>query len=284
MTRFILGLVFLSFSTVSISSPRVIYGKDNRKDVFAWKDPYWQFLASSTAAMIRSSKLEYQPKEDSYLLHYNEWNSDYCSTERFFNQPRAAKCSGFLVAPDLLVTAGHCVSSQWRCESYNWVFNFQMKTKGVFEKNIPKTNLYRCVEILESSSLFRNDYTLLRLDRKVPDRKPLLFREKEIPKQESKLIMIGHPLGLPTKISDGAQIRSNSHPHFFTANLDSYSGNSGSPVFDAQTGLVEGILVRGERDFEYDIEKGCKASKVCGEQECSGEDVTRITNIKYLQD
>ena len=263
---------------------RVIYGEDNREDVFAWKDPYWRLLANSTAAMISSSKLEYQPEKDSYLLHYSQWGSEYCSTERFFNQPKVAKCSGFLVAPDLLITAGHCVSSQWRCYNYDWVFNFQMKEKGGFEKNIPKKNVYQCIEIIESSISFKNDYALIRLNRDVLDQKPLEFRKKGFPGPKSELIIIGHPLGLPTKISDGGKIRNNSHPYFFTANLDSYSGNSGSPVFNAQTGIVEGILVRGERDFEYDSKKHCKTSKVCGETECSGEEATRMTNIEYLQE
>ena len=40
-----------------------------------------------------------------------------------------------------------------------------------------------------------------------------------------------------------------SNLYYFTANLDTYRGNSGSPVFNAITHKVEGVLVRGEQDF-----------------------------------
>ncbi|OQB98875.1 MAG: hypothetical protein BWX80_03903 [Candidatus Hydrogenedentes bacterium ADurb.Bin101] len=63
--------------------------------------------------------------------------------------------------------------------------------------------------------------------------------------------VIGHPSGLPKKIAFGSEtrVRKNDAQGFFYANLDSYGGNSGSPVFNAEDGFVEGILVRGNTDF-----------------------------------
>ena len=95
-------------------------------------------------------------------------------------------------------------------------------------------------------------------------------------------MVIGHPSGLPTKISDGAIVRENANKVFFQSTLDTFGGNSGSAVFDAKTGLVEGILVRGERDYVQDPVMNCSRPKVCKVTECRGEDVTRITNIKQL--
>jgi hypothetical protein len=46
---------------------------------------------------------------------------------------------------------------------------------------------------------------------------------------------------------------------------------------------VEGILVRGERDYVLDSVSNCYRPKVCKMNECRGEDVTRITNIKELK-
>ncbi|MFN8369647.1 MAG: S46 family peptidase [Bacteriovoracaceae bacterium] len=89
-------------------------------------------------------------------------------------------------------------------------------------------------------------------------------------------------LGLPTKISDGANVRTNNNPKYFVANLDTYGGNSGSAVFNTKTGEVEGILVRGENDYVYDSAQGCRVSNKCTNAGCRGEDVTRITNIKEL--
>ena len=98
------------------------------------------------------------------------------------------------------------------------------------------------------------------------------------------MLVIGHPSGLPTKIANRAYVRSNSHAAFFQANLDTYGGNSGSAVFDALTGVVEGILVRGERDYIYDYDRRCMISKKCPDDGCRGEDVSRITRVEKLMD
>ena len=60
--------------------------------------------------------------------------------------------------------------------------------------------------------------------------------------------------------------------------------SSGSAVFDADTGLVEGILVRGARDYIRNSSLGCYESNVYSNSDGRGEDVTRITNISELMD
>ncbi len=92
--------------------------------------------------------------------------------------------------------------------------------------------------------------------------------------------MIGHPVGLPTKFAGEAVVRSNQQSAFFVANLDTYGGNSGSPVFNSDTHEVEGILVRGETDFVP--QGGCNVSLVCPTSGCRGEDCTRTTEFSNL--
>ncbi len=87
----------------------------------------------------------------------------------------------------------------------------------------------------------------------------------------------------PFRLAEEGKIRKNDNPIFFEAALDSFAGNSGSAVFDTRTGLLEGILVRGEKDYIKHPTKNCLVPKVCKEDQCRGEDVTRITNIKYLK-
>ncbi len=74
-----------------------------------------------------------------------------------------------------------------------------------------------------------------------------------------KLYVIGHPSGLPTKVADGAQVCTQKGTHF-SANLDTYGGNSGSAVFNAKTNEVVGILVRGANDYTYDMGRRCTIS------------------------
>jgi len=90
------------------------------------------------------------------------------------------------------------------------------------------------------------------------------------------------------KIADNANIRE-LEEDFFIANTDTYGGNSGSPVFS--TGrlnnnelFVEGILVRGEDDFEDDFEAGpsCLISKKCSNEGCTGEDITYANKLSKV--
>ncbi len=90
-------------------------------------------------------------------------------------------------------------------------------------------------------------------------------------------MVIGHPAGLPTKVSGGAKVRDAGPTGHFVANLDTYGGNSGSAVFNAKTGLIEGILVRGEIDYTW--RGGCKVSNTCADDGCRGEDVTKISAL-----
>jgi V8-like Glu-specific endopeptidase len=91
-------------------------------------------------------------------------------------------------------------------------------------------------------------------------------------------VVIGHPTGLPTKVSAGANVRS-VNDVYFVANLDTFGGNSGSAVFNAETGEIEGILVRGERDYRYNSARGCYVPNTCVNLGCRGEDSTLITNL-----
>ena len=170
-----------------------------------------------------------------------------CSDARFAQQKTAANCSGFLVGPDLLVTAGHCVQTASDCRNNKWVFNYAHTTSSS-DMTITTDDVYGCKEII-SQSLDRrtkNDYALLRLDRKVEGREPLTVRTEGKVKTNTPLVVIGHPTGLPSKVADGAWVRNNNPGVYFVANLDTFGGNSGSAVFNSETGVVEGILVRGE--------------------------------------
>jgi hypothetical protein len=77
-------------------------------------------------------------------------------------------------------------------------------------------------------------------------------------------------------------VRDNQPAAFFVANLDTYGGNSGSPVFNSTTHDVEDVLVRGENDFVQ--QGGCRVSLVCPNTGCQGEDCTRTTEFaSFLQ-
>ena len=148
---------------------------------------------------------------------------------------------------------------------------------------VDKSNVYRCKKIIaqELDSSSKSDYAVIELEREVLDRSALSFRTSGKVKKNDELVVIGHPSGLPTKIADGANVR-DVNDVYLTANLDTYGGNSGSAVFNASTGIVEGILVRGETDYVFNSELGCRESNVLANDAGDGEEVTLITIVKGL--
>lgn len=139
--------------------------------------------------------------------------------------------------------------------------------------------MYSCKELVHSelSGPTDSDFAIIRLERKVVGRNPLPIRKQGKVSVGDGLVVIGHPSGLATKVAGGAFVRDDSPKPYFIANLDTYGGNSGSAVFNSDTGLIEGILVRGEQDFSYN--NGCYISNVCPADGCRGEDVTRVSEI-----
>ena len=280
---FFISLLSSQSSFASSKDIDVIYGEDNRKDVFESTDSALVELSKSTAAMISTERLK-SIKSDVVISAQTLESRGICAKERFSKQISAANCSGFLVAPNILVTAGHCIKSEYDCASYKWVFDFKVDHADQGEVQVPKTSVYSCKKIISRAldQMSKEDYAVIELDKKVLDRRPLAFRKTGKISKGTSLAVIGHPTGLPTKIADGAKVRSLS-TKFFVANLDTYGGNSGSAVFNTQTSEVEGILVRGENDYVPDSELGCQVSNVCANESCRGEDVTFITNIDALR-
>jgi len=271
------AVCLLSFNSMAVL--KVIYGQDNRVD--ARKHPNAQLREFSKSVAGRISN---------YSLHdYDENNYDFyrttlqdrmnvCSSERFSDQLSLTDCSGFLVGKDILVTAGHCMTTKQDCSSYKWVFGYDDQTT-----KFAKSEVYGCKEIIDQSADYNllgyaKDYAVIRLDREVKGRAPLKFRTKGKIKKKTKIAVIGHPSGLPIKIADDARVK-NTFGLTFKANLDTYGGNSGSPVFNLKTNEVEGILIQGKADYVLADTEYCQVSNHANGK---GEKVFKINKVKSL--
>ena len=257
----------------------VIYGVDDRVDLFEVTEAALLEDADSLVALFDAGDVTDNGDGSSTLATSNFGTSrNLCAGEPFRDQPIGAFCSRFLVAPDLVATAGHCVDppNTPAVEDIRFVFGFRMVDSATGPPPIPSGEIFSGAQVvgrqLDQSG---SDWCLVRLDRPVTNHRPAPIRRRRRIGSSANLHVIGHPVGLPAKLAAGAAVRDNTPSPFFVANLDTYGGNSGSPVFNSRTHVVEGILVRGERDF---VRSGnCNVSFVCPTTGCRGEDVTRIT-------
>lgn len=276
----VLTIISPLLSTPSFADDKAIYGEDDRMELFS-ASPETARLADSVASFWKWNQVQLDPASGTLTLKTMALSEEYslCPGERFRDQQEGSACTGFLVGEDLIMTAGHCLIDQ-ECEDSQFVFGFAIaEAGGKAPTRIGRNDAYACKQIV---SRFAGDepgldYALIQLERKVVGRKPLaLNRERSIEKGD-KVLVIGHPLGLPLKISK-ASVRDVSPEVYFITDLDTCSGNSGSPVINTATGLVEGILVRGDKDFK-ETPAGCKTMAVYPQNSGRGEDVTRISAI-----
>lgn len=263
------------------SSQKVIYGADDRQDVFLLTQQADINDAASVCALFRNTAVTDNGNGTSTLTVQNfGTTSNLCAGERFRDQPIGAFCSGFLVAPDIIATAGHCADVN-DVTTIRFVFGFRMTNATTAQTTIANGEVYSGVAIV-GRQLVNNgaDWALVRVDRNVTGHPIARIRRTGTIPNNQAVHVIGHPVGLPMKFAGGANVRNNQPADFFVANLDTYGGNSGSPVFNSATREVEGILVRGETDFVQ--QGGCTVSLVCPTTGCRGEDVTRTTVFQNM--
>ncbi len=94
----------------------VVYGEDDRTEPFAYHDAEWAAAAAQfSVALIEEDAVDLSDPGRARLSAATLAERGLCGDERFAAQPTAAFCSGTLIAPDLVLTAGHCVASAPDC-------------------------------------------------------------------------------------------------------------------------------------------------------------------------
>jgi hypothetical protein len=269
-----------------------IYGEDNRVEL-SLGTPLQKRMGMSTATLISNDNISSHPNKSGFFKLYQETLKEkiereflntvnLCSQERFATQPSPGLCSGFLIAHDLLVTAGHCSQIYNFCSAHKWIFGFEMDSlENTAGLDINQEDIYECKKVVSKFVSVEPylDYTVVQLDRSVKNRAPLEIRTKGIIENDAPVFVIGSPSGLPLKVSDQAIVLKNNEDYFFNTNLDTFHGNSGSGVFNATTGMIEGILVRGSTDYVFNNFLLCIEANKCENDTCMGEDVLRINSI-----
>lgn len=278
-------LVALPLLSFAEGEGKSIYGTDDRLE-YHEVSTGTQRLADSVVSLWAAASVVKDAAAKTYKLTTSTFATAYnlCPGERFREQPVGAFCSGSLVGEDLIMTAGHCLKDAAinpglgeYCGDMKIVFGFAIKNStGSAPAAVPAKEVYSCKKALLHAFAggTGEDYALIRLDRKVRGHEPLGVRWAGVAPKDTKIFVIGHPVGLPLKVAGGATIRDTSPANYFVADLDTFGGNSGSPVFNSSN-TIEGILVRGDTDF-IASPAGCNTMATYAQTGGRGEDVTKV--------
>jgi uncharacterized protein (TIGR03382 family) len=271
--------------TGELTAP-VVYGTDDRVEVFNHPNPDLRRIAEeSIVALIPSFRISREPN-GLYSL-FTDLLKDLrglCDDELFGNQPTAAVCSGVLIDDDLVLTAGHCIDQQTPCETYAYVFNYHLDDPTHLAA-IRDEDVYTCAGIVSQGapggSNFTPDYAVIQLDRPVTGgHSPTVIRPATPLDEREPVAMIGFGSGLPAKIDSGGSVADPRADRldFFVANVDAFSGHSGSATFDSE-GRLAGILIGGRTPDYVTLEgEACGRVSVYDDSQ-AGEVVHNIAPI-----
>ncbi|WFB69112.1 serine protease [Chryseobacterium sp. WX] len=229
--------------------------------------------AESVGMLVEIEKLT-QISKDFYELDVSQsLASRYqlCASEPFGHQSVVGTGTVFIFTEKSVLTALHVLERPLK--HYAIVFGFRVVSKSNAEEIIiNKDDIYYPQSVANKNTDI--DLVEIKVDRNF-NRRILEWEKSDANRKDSdEIYMLGHPLGLPMKLAINANIIENKDPFYFYTSLDSFQGNSGSPVFNLKTNKIIGILVSGEVDFKFN--GSCNYSPLCAYPYCKGEKVIKI--------
>jgi V8-like Glu-specific endopeptidase len=226
------------------------------QEVLNYKDPQLLLNATRTFAIFDKAQIDvvsnYALMNNLQTGYGDEDPAVARHDQPFANQPVSKWRYGtaFLIAKNLLVTAHHVLSAieindKPDIKEARFVRNYIKK------RPIQDENCYSFQDVHEPTAVIQEmveqDWAAIAL-------KPcggLLPSPVEIsdtvPKVNDPIYCLGHPTGLPMKVTYGKIKMINGL--VAQARIDTYSGNSGSPVFCANTHKLIGMLTAGANDY-----------------------------------
>ena len=189
-----------------------------------------------------------------------------CPSEPFWCQPTVIErrgeafgfhgYSGFLIAPDAILTCWHGWE-HFNAEPQLAIFDYVARSPCDQPVELPEDSIV-AVRADPWALSPAADWVILRLARALPGRAPTRTPLGQARPQDA-VYTLGYPCGLPLKLAANASVLTAEATAFHT-DLDTFSGNSGSPVFDAASHALLGIVIegqKGEGDFEPVPAEGC---------------------------
>lgn len=281
---FLLILNFSNAAVIKIEKAHSIYKKDDRSLVRELstnrENDFIKRASGAILAQVSKTKIQHT-FEHEVLFNAPEISEalNLCPESRFKNERTLSSCTSFLIKDDVLLTAGHSVEDITDCQNNIWILDYNESGNMNSSITIPQKNIFKCERIIKKNAEL--DFVIIKLDRSTR-REPLKLRTYGTIKNNDELFMIGHPMGLPQILVQSITPNVKTDSKVFTVDADAFSGNSGSPLINAKTNHVEGILIKGALDFERNLDTGCLSEKV---YETEGQEkalkISEIPRFKY---
>ena len=282
---------------------------DDRHDFFAVQEHLHETPTKDRQAVIRNGeavgmlfpcKAAYEAYLTNKLTHGEKETLD--PKNPFAKQvvPPGESQTAFLIREDLIATAAHWPLGEQKkpCREGDPLivaFGLAITDPEQIADNSwlesPAIKVFEITErVLWDFTLNKNDYAVYRLACSATGLAPLELDLETSAQHGDPIYSWGHPKGLPLKFVDDAQVVDRlGMARRFTCPLDAMPGSSGSPVFNARSHKVIGILSGGNTsDYTTTIPKqvvhnkyhrhGCK----CPREQKYGTKLTRVFRLKAI--
>ncbi len=257
----------------------LIFGTDNRTEYLAITDPQLQRYADATPGLVGNGNVSCSGGTCTFINRgpYNTGDGrPLCAGVRFSGQLQAPFCSGLLVGPDLVATAGHCFCGETMpcpndCSGFKVVFGYYADANGNSINSVPVENVYSCTGALAYEFSNDGDWAVIKLDRPVTGRAPLIAAygpPTSLP-TDHELVGIGYPNQIPLKAARDAWVKTDPASWNFQASGDIFQGNSGGPLIDLVTGVAIGVVYT-TAGGDYVANGSCSVPRVCPMTGCGG--------------
>ena len=150
-------------------SSKIVYGYDSRKDVYEETDAPIRRRAQLSAVVLMdhgSLSCSSVTGECTPTARSLGQSRSLCNGEKFADQPTAGFCSGTLISPNHVLTAGHCITSDKDCANMRLVFNYMYSgTSAQLDTIVESTDVYMCRTYLSDMLEDGTDWAIIQLDR-----------------------------------------------------------------------------------------------------------------------
>lgn len=198
----------------------------------------------------------------------------------FAEQPTAKYRYGtaFLVGYDLVATAKHILEAIDPVTDARFVRRFEKGHDGRYYFS----DVHSAVKIENlAAGDMEEDWAIVRISGPIHFTTPVNLAPMEA-SVGTAIYVIGHPTGLSAKLVFGYITSVDGNK--YQVRMDGYSGNSGSPVFRADTHELIGIWSAGQQDYEDGVVKEFGEEEEKEEEKSSETIVSSLPLAKALEE